>query len=68
MPEMDGLELCERVKSDINSSHIPVILLTAKTSVQSKIEGLRTGADAYIEKPFSVEHLKANIDNLLNNL
>ena len=67
MPEMDGLELCERVKSDINSSHIPVILLTAKTSVQSKIEGLRTGADAYIEKPFSVEHLKANIDNLLNN-
>lgn len=67
MPEMDGLELCEKIKSDLNHSHIPVILLTAKTSVQSKIEGLRTGADAYLEKPFSVEHLKASIDSLLSN-
>lgn len=67
MPEMDGLELCQRLKSDLNHSHIPIILLTAKTALESKIEGLEYGADTYIEKPFSVEYLRANVANLLNN-
>jgi ligand-binding sensor domain-containing protein/signal transduction histidine kinase/DNA-binding response OmpR family regulator len=67
MPQMDGMELCDRLKSDINYSHIPVILLTAKATMQSKIEGLRLGADAYIEKPFSMELLKANITNLIHS-
>ncbi|MFT4155635.1 response regulator [Parafilimonas sp.] len=67
MPEMDGFELCEAIKTNINYSHIPVILLTAKNSLQSKIEGLEHGADAYIEKPFSPEYLQVQIANLLIN-
>ena len=67
MPEMDGFELTKRLKSDIEFSHIPVILLTAKVNVQSKVQGLETGADAYIEKPFSLELLLAQIANLLEN-
>jgi DNA-binding response OmpR family regulator len=67
MPEMDGLELCNVIKSDLNYSHIPVILLTAKTTLQSKIEGMKAGADAYVEKPFSMEYLKVCISNLLKN-
>ena len=67
MPEMDGLELCERLKSDVNYSHIPVILLTAKTTLQARIEGMKQGADAYIEKPFSVEYLKVCVSSLLSN-
>ena len=67
MPEMDGLELCDYLKGRIDYSHIPFILLTAKTTLQAKIEGMKTGADAYIEKPFSVEYLKACISNLLNS-
>ncbi|MCI1648421.1 MAG: response regulator [Bacteroides sp.] len=67
MPEMDGLELCDRLKSELDYSHIPVILLTAKTTLQSKIEGMKSGADVYIEKPFSVEYLKVCVSNLLNN-
>lgn len=67
MPEMDGYELCRRIKSDVAHSHIPIILLTAKNTLQSKIEGLEYGADAYIEKPFSPEHLQAQIGSLLAN-
>jgi YesN/AraC family two-component response regulator len=67
MPEMDGFELCKAIKSDIDNSHIPVVLLTAKNTLQSKIEGLETGADAYIEKPFSPEYLQVQIANLLMN-
>ncbi len=67
MPEMDGYELCEFVKSDIRYSHIPVIQLTAKTSLQDKIKGLEYGSDAYVEKPFSLEFLHTQIDNLLEN-
>lgn len=67
MPEMDGIELCEKIKSSFELSHIPVILLTAKNTLQAKIEGLNTGADAYIEKPFSPEHLAAQVFSLLNN-
>lgn len=67
MPELDGFELCKRLKSDIHHSHIPVILLTAKNTLQSKIDGLELGADAYIEKPFSPKHLQVQVANLLKN-
>lgn len=65
MPEMDGLELCCKVKSNIDYSHIPVVLLTAKTTLESKVEGLECGADVYVEKPFSVKQLRMQIENLL---
>lgn len=67
MPEMDGLTLCQQLKTNTLYSHIPVIMLTAKTDIQHKIEGIEVGADAYIEKPFSIEHLEAQIVNLLEN-
>lgn len=67
MPVMDGFELVKRLKSDVNYSHIPVILLTAKTRMEDKLSGLETGADAYIEKPFAIEYLLANISTLLRN-
>ena len=67
MPVMDGMALCREIKENLKYSHIPVILLTAKTALQSKIEGLQTGADEYIEKPFSMDYLKARISNLLEN-
>lgn len=66
MPEMNGIELCKRVKQNINYSHIPVVLLTAKTMVQSKEEGLEVGADVYLEKPFSIRQLHLQIYNLLH--
>ena len=65
MEGIDGFEVCKRIKRNINISHIPVILLTAKTDTESKVEGLEAGADAYIEKPFAASHLIAQIDNLL---
>ena len=67
MPVLDGIQLCRRMKTDIQHSHVPIILLTAKNSLNSKIEGLEVGADAYIEKPFSLEHLVAQMNNLLSN-
>lgn len=67
MPLMDGFELCKIIKANIEYSHIPVILLTAKNDIQTKIKGLELGADAYLEKPFSKEHLQAQIASLLNN-
>lgn len=67
MPVMDGFELCKRIKTAVEFSHIPVILLTAKNTIQSKVEGLELGADAYIEKPFSKELLLAQMASLLNN-
>jgi DNA-binding response OmpR family regulator len=67
MPVMDGFELCKTIKTNFDFSHIPVILLTARNTLQSKIEGLETGADAYIEKPFSPEYLQVQIANLLAN-
>src|SRR3989337_2509591 len=67
MPEMNGFELCKMIKSNFEYSHIPVILLTAKNTIQSKVEGLELGADAYIEKPFSKEHLLAQIASLIAN-
>ena len=65
MPVMDGMELCRRVKDGAEYCHIPFILLTAKSTLQSKIEGIRYGADAYIEKPFSVDLLLSTISSLL---
>lgn len=67
MPDMDGFELCRLIKSDVTLSHIPVILLTAMNTIQAKVEGLELGADAYIEKPFSPQHLRAQISSLLVN-
>lgn len=67
MPIMDGIELTKKIKKDLQYSHIPVVLLTAKNSLHAKIEGLEAGADAYIEKPFSLEHLTAQLNNLLAN-
>lgn len=66
MPRMDGVELCKALRADQAISHIPFILLTAKTDTNSKIEGMDCGADAYIEKPFSVQYLEACIKNLLD--
>ena len=65
MPVMDGILFCKKVKDDVRYSHIPVILLSAKTNDQSKIEGMETGADLYIEKPFSIKFLLACVNNVL---
>lgn len=67
MPEMDGYALCEAIKGSPQYCHIPVILLTAKTTTDDKIQGLEQGSDAYIEKPFSIQHLRSQIDNLLQS-
>ena len=66
MPEMNGLELIKKIKDDPRTSHIPVILLTAVTDMESKVAGMKAGADDYITKPFSSEFLHARIENLIN--
>lgn len=65
MPNMDGNELCRRVKNNINTSHIAFVLLTAKTTVQNKVEGMESGADAFVEKPFALRQLHLQIENLI---
>lgn len=65
MPEMDGVELLQHIRGNLETSHIPLILLTAKTDIESKLSGLDYGADDYITKPFSVKYLRARIDNII---
>jgi signal transduction histidine kinase/DNA-binding response OmpR family regulator len=66
MPDMNGYKLCENLKTSEKTSHIPVILLTARADIKDKIIGLDTGADDYIVKPFNARELKARVDNLIN--
>jgi signal transduction histidine kinase/ligand-binding sensor domain-containing protein/AraC-like DNA-binding protein/ActR/RegA family two-component response regulator len=65
MPNMDGIEMLDRLKNDFHTSHIPVILLSAKSSLENQIEGLRYGADAYLTKPFSPELLNLQVENMV---
>ncbi len=66
MPGMDGIEFCRQVKEDMLTCHIPVVMLTAKSDDESQIEGIRTGADAYIAKPYNPEILQVTLRNLVN--
>ncbi len=67
MPQMTGVELCENIKMNANTSHIPVIILTSKSSNESKLMGLETGADDYITKPFNASILEIRVKNILEN-
>lgn len=67
MPVMDGIELCSRLKKDIQTSHIPIILLTARNMVEDWVEGLETGADDYIPKPFNLQILEAKMNSLVES-
>ncbi len=67
MPQMDGYELCRRVKNDIEISHTPIVLLTAKADSMSKMYGYKSGADAYISKPFDVQHLLSLVGSQLRS-
>ena len=67
MPEMDGITLCRKMKQNININHIPIILLTAKTRIEDRIEGLEIGADAYLSKPYNADELRKSISNLIEN-
>ncbi|MCO6477205.1 MAG: DNA-binding response regulator [Phaeodactylibacter sp.] len=65
MPRRDGLEVCRILKADERTSHIPIILLTARAAIEDKIQGIRRGADAYLSKPFHREELDAHLEQLL---
>lgn len=68
MPEMNGITLLKRIKENPNISQLPVIMLTSKAEIEHKLEGLKNGADAYIAKPFSMDELHIQIDNLIDNV
>jgi CheY-like chemotaxis protein len=65
MPEMDGVELCCKIRDNFDTSHLPLILLTAKAEIEDRIKGLQAGADSYIPKPFHPDHLKIRVEKLL---
>ncbi len=65
MPVMDGVELCFKIRENFDTSHLPIILLTAKEEIEDRIKGLQAGADSYISKPFHPDHLKIRIEKLL---
>ncbi|WP_339739874.1 two-component regulator propeller domain-containing protein [uncultured Sunxiuqinia sp.] len=65
MPEMDGIDMCEKLKEDIRTSHIPIVLLTAKTGMKNKMDGISQGADDYIEKPFHLDFLLLRVKKLI---
>lgn len=67
MPEMDGYEFCEAVKADVELSHIPIVFLTAKNDLDSKVRALKCGGEAYIEKPFSIKYFRQQVLSLLEN-
>ena len=67
MPEMDGLTLCRKIRQNININYLPIILLTARTREEDNLEGLDTGADAYLMKPFSIGLLRKTVLNLIRN-
>ncbi|WP_152285739.1 ATP-binding protein [Flavicella marina] len=67
MPVMNGFDLCKHIKTDIKTSHIPVVLLTASTSVEDQLKGLQDGADAYVKKPFNIQFLVTKIESILKN-
>lgn len=67
MPERNGIELCSELKNDIRTCHIPIILLTAKSTINDQIEGVKIGADAYIVKPFNIQYLIAKINQLIHS-
>jgi AraC-like DNA-binding protein len=67
MPEMDGNMLCQKIKQNTNINHIPVVLLTARSKPEDRMEGLEIGADAYLVKPFNIDLLRLTISNLINN-
>lgn len=67
MPIMDGIELCKKVKEDICTCHIPLILLTAKDTLEDKVEGYASGADSYITKPFSAKLLQSRVSNIIES-
>lgn len=67
MPDIDGITLCRKLKNDLRTSHIPIIILTARTTEESNIEGLEAGADVYIQKPFNFDILKAQVKSLLES-
>ena len=66
MPEKDGIEMVRELREEMNTSHIPIVMLTAKSTIESRIEGMKSGADDYITKPFSAAYLKARIFNLVD--
>ena len=68
MPEMDGITLLKSIKGNANISHVPVIMLTSKSEISDRLEGIKLGADAYLAKPFSLEELHLMIDNLIDNV
>ena len=68
MPEMDGITLLRNIKGNANISHVPVIMLTSKSEISDRLEGIKLGADAYLAKPFSLEELHLTIDNLIDNV